>query len=100
MQIDGLFVVDKQGSDGAAQFIDNGHKASISVYPNPTTENLNISALGMTHITMLNTLGQVVYDAKVDDSTTTLDMSQYQAGIYMVRVTTANGESVKLVTKQ
>ena len=74
--------------------------ASVAVYPNPTTENLNISALGMTHITMLNTLGQVVYDAKVDGNTTTLDMSQYQAGIYMVRVTTANGESVKLVTKQ
>ena len=74
--------------------------ASIAVYPNPTTENLNISALGMTHITMLNMLGQVVYDAKVDGNTTTLDMSQYQAGIYMVRVTTANGESVKLVTKQ
>ena len=74
--------------------------ASIAVYPNPTTENLNISALGMTHITMLNMLGQVVYDAKVDGNTTTLDMSQYQAGIYMVRVTTANGESVKLVSKQ
>ena len=74
--------------------------ASIAVYPNPTMENLNISALGMTHITMLNTLGQVVYDAKVDGNTTTLDMSQYQAGIYMVRVTTANGESVKLITKQ
>ena len=74
--------------------------ASIAVYPNPTTENLNISALGMTHITMLNMLGQVVYDAKVDGNTTTLDMSQYQAGIYMVRVTTANGESVKLVTKR
>ena len=74
--------------------------ASIAVYPNPTTENLNISALGMTHITMLNMLGQVVYDAKVDGNTTTLDMSQYRAGIYMVRVTTANGESVKLVTKQ
>ena len=73
-------------------------KASISVYPNPTTENLNISALGMTHITMLNTLGQVVYDAKVDDSTTTLDMSQYQAGIYMVRVTTENGESMKRIS--
>ena len=74
--------------------------ASIAVYPNPTTENLNISALGMTHITMLNMLGQVVYDAKVDGNTTTLDMSQYQSGIYRVRVTTANGESVKLVTKQ
>ena len=73
---------------------------SIAVYPNPTTGNLNISALGINHITVLNTLGQVVYDSHADGNTTTLDMSQYQAGIYMVRVTTENGESVKLVSKQ
>jgi hypothetical protein len=30
----------------------------------------------------------------------TLDMSQYQNGVYMVRVTTENGQIVKLVTKQ
>ena len=73
---------------------------SIAVYPNPTTGNLNISALGINHITVLNTLGQVVYDSHADGNTTTLDMSQYQAGIYMVRVRTENGESVKLVSKQ
>ena len=73
---------------------------SIAVYPNPTTGNLNISALGINHITVLNTLGQVVYDSHADGNTTTLDLSQYQAGIYMVRVTTDNGESVKLVSKQ
>ena len=73
---------------------------SIAVYPNPTTGNLNISALGINHITVLNTLGQVVYDSHADGNTTTLDMGHYQAGIYMVRVTTDNGESVKLVSKQ
>ena len=73
---------------------------SIAVYPNPTTGNLNISALGINHITVLNTLGQVVYDSDADGNTTTLDMSHYQAGVYMIRVTTENGESVKLITKQ
>lgn len=71
---------------------------SISVYPNPTTSNVNISALGMSHITMLNALGQVVYDANADGNFITLDMSQYQAGAYMVRVTTTNGESVKRIS--
>jgi hypothetical protein len=61
---------------------------------------LNISALGINHITVLNTLGQVVYDSHADGNTTTLDMSHYQSGVYMVRVTTDNGESVKLVSKQ
>ena len=73
---------------------------SISVYPNPTTDNVNIVAFGIRHITVLNTLGQVVYDSDADGNMTTLDMNQYQAGIYMVRVTTENGESVKLISKQ
>ena len=73
---------------------------SVAVYPNPTTGNVNIMALGITHITVMNTLGQVVYDSNANGDATTLDMSPYEAGIYMVRVTTESGESVKLVTKQ
>ena len=48
----------------------------------------------------MNTLGQVVLDTHVDGDMTTLDMSSYQAGVYIVRVTTENGQSVKLITKQ
>ena len=73
---------------------------SVAVYPNPTTGNVNIMALGITHITVMNTLGQVVYDSNANGNATTLDMSPFEAGIYMVRVTTESGESVKLVTKQ
>lgn len=73
---------------------------SVSVYPNPTTDNVNIVAMGINHVTVMNTLGQVVYDSNADGNMTSLDMSQYQAGVYMVRVTTENGESVKLISKQ
>ena len=73
---------------------------SVSVYPNPTTGNVNILASGINHITVLNALGQVVYDSDATGNMTTLDMHQSQAGVYMVRVTTENGESVKLVSKQ
>ena len=71
---------------------------SVSVYPNPTAGNVNIIAQGMSHIIVLNALGQVVYDTNVDGNMTTLDMNQYQAGIYMVRVTTENGECVKRIS--
>ncbi len=71
---------------------------SVSVYPNPTTNNVNIVASGIKHITVINALGQVVYDANADGNMTTLDMTPYQAGVYMVRVTTENGESVKHIS--
>ena len=71
---------------------------SVSVYPNPTSGNVNIFASGINHGTVLNALGQVVYDANADGNMTTIDMNQYQAGIYMVRVTSEHGESVKRIS--
>ena len=73
---------------------------SVAVYPNPTSDKVNVVALDINHVTVLNTLGQVVYDSNAEGNSFTLDMSQYQAGVYMVRVMTENGESVKLVSKK
>ena len=73
---------------------------SISVYPNPTSGNVNIVAFGINHITVMNTLGQVVYEGNADGNTATLDLTQYQAGVYVVRVATENSEIVKLISKQ
>ena len=78
----------------------NESNESVAVYPNPTTNNVNIVAPGINHVTVMNMLGQVVYDGAADGNMTTLDMSSYQTGVYMVRVKTENGESVKLVSKQ
>lgn len=41
-----------------------------------------------------------VYEGNTEGNMTTLDMSSYQAGIYLVRVTTEKGEIVKRVLKQ
>ena len=69
----------------------------VAVYPNPTSSNVTIQAKGMNHISVLNTLGQVVYNANVGSDLQVLDMSQYGAGVYMVRVTTENGVGVQRV---
>ena len=72
---------------------------TVTVYPNPTSGNVNITAPGLSHITVINALGQVVYDSEVDGNMTILDMNRYQAGVYTVRVITENGESVKRISK-
>lgn len=69
----------------------------VNVYPNPTSSFVTVQANGMNHITVLNTIGQVVYDVDVDGSIQSLDMSQYGAGVYMVRVATENGVGVQRV---
>ena len=68
------------------------------IYPNPTTGNVTIEANSMKHITVISALGQVLYDANISGDTYTMNLGQYQAGLYMVRIFTENGVSVKRVT--
>lgn len=58
---------------------------------------VNVIAPNMNHITVMNTLGQVVYDTDAEGDQFVLDMSQYESGMYMVRVSTENGTIVKRV---
>ena len=76
----------------------NENNESIAVYPNPTTGNVTVAAPGMNHITMFNAMGQMVMDMPVNNNSQVLDMSQYQAGVYMVRVASEKGISTKRVT--
>ena len=70
----------------------------ISIYPNPTNGNVRIEAAGMNRITVVSALGQVVYDNAVNADNVQLNLGQFKAGIYMVRISTTNGVSVKRVT--
>ena len=72
--------------------------SNVAVYPNPTTSNVTVAAPGMNHITVFNAMGQMVMDMPVSNNSQVLDMSQYQAGVYMVRVASEKGISTKRVT--
>ena len=76
---------------------ENGVKGMM-VYPNPAKDMLNITAENMRRITISNVLGQVVYDRNVNSDNEIINMSQYEAGIYMVRIATENGIAVKRIS--
>ena len=84
--------------------IENGDAISentdidISIYPNPANAYLNIEVENMSHISIVNTLGQVVYDKEICNDKKVVDMTQYNNGIYLVRITTENGIIVKQVS--
>ena len=69
-----------------------------SIYPNPTSGDLHINAEAMTRISIVNAMGQVVYEQNVNADEVVLDMAKYEAGVYMVNIFTENGSSVKRVT--
>lgn len=71
-------------------------ESGVEVYPNPTHNDLTIAAEGLRHVTVINALGQVVYDTEVDTDQVVLNMAQYGAGMYVLRVDT---ESETLIRK-
>lgn len=63
----------------------------LQLYPNPTQKNLIIQFNGVenyvgSEVTIVNQFGQIVKRAKIQQTTTTLDVGALQSGIYIVTV--------------
>lgn len=62
-------------------------KNEIKLYPNPVIDVLNISSTeSMSKIEVVNMLGQVVFVKTIDEMETTVDMSRYSTGTYIIKV--------------
>ena len=78
----------------------------FAAYPNPASTELNIEFTLDTkndvQISMLNTMGQVVssqvMNSIVGDQMITLNVADLESGMYIVKIKTNNGESVKRVS--
>jgi hypothetical protein len=74
------------------------NSAEVNLFPNPTKGNVTIQAMNMHRITVVSVLGQVVFDTELDQDEYILNMSKFNTGMYMVRVYTDEGVTVKRVT--
>jgi hypothetical protein len=72
----------------------------FSLYPNPANDRVNItSSQAMTDITVYNYVGQVVHRSNLSNANSlTLNTSNYEAGVYVVRINTENGVVTRRVT--
>lgn len=78
---------------GMGSYVDD----NINIFPNPTTGIVNIEAEGIQHISVTNTLGQIVHNAEID-ANTTIDLSRFGTGIFLIRIRTENGVIVKRIS--
>ena len=92
MAVDGIHNYVSVVTDGLEDELDG-----VKVYPNPTQGSLRIEASGLSHVTLVNVLGQTVYDASVEGDEILLDLSSYEAGVYVVRVRRESDIVVKRV---
>lgn len=64
----------------------------VIVYPNPANNILNIVSPNST-ISIYNTIGQLVFETKSEEGTTTINISSFDSGSYIVKITN-EGETV------
>ena len=81
-------------TDGVDEQMEN----AVSVFPNPTTSRFTVEGQGLNHVTVYNLMGQKVYEMECRGGSADINLSDAEAGIYMVRVSTVNGEVIKRIT--
>ncbi|WP_179334960.1 T9SS type A sorting domain-containing protein [Winogradskyella costae] len=76
----------------------------INIYPNPVKDNLNIE---LTHVNetvdyqIYNTLGQKISEGSLEpNSTYNMNMSQYETGLYFVKLSTSTNTITKKIIKK
>ncbi len=70
----------------------------VSVFPNPTTNRFTVEGEGLSHVSVFNTLGQMVYDMDCHAESVDINLNNVETGVYMVRITTAKGMVTKRIT--
>jgi hypothetical protein len=81
--------------------------SQVNVFPNPTTEQLQVEVPGMNSETItvkiFNSIGKEMASAEAvaaEGKTVDFNLSTFSQGIYWVEVSTVNGKAMKKVVKQ
>lgn len=75
---------------------------SISLYPNPTSGEFRIqnAELRIDKVEVYDVYGKMLNMVEVNDNQVTMNASNYAAGMYFVRIYTANGTATKTFVKK
>lgn len=66
-------------------------KQSYNIYPNPVKNTLNVKGEGMSQIMVYNSLGQIVKSVECDAEKVTVDVNNFDEGIYFVNIINKDG---------
>jgi hypothetical protein len=72
--------------------------SSAHLFPNPADQSINVEAEGMTHVTVYNMLGQLAYEADVDGNRMKINVSEWNEGIYLMKIQTGMGQVMRRVS--
>lgn len=86
------------GNIGVNEYADD---ANLTIFPNPTSESFSLNTTLVSGVVSIyNTNGQEVYSGEFNEPNTTIDVSIFTSGVYIVKVTGAyNSLTEKLVVE-
>ncbi len=70
----------------------------VNIYPNPAKDVLTIKAENISNIAIFNSVGQRVFAEDVNANEYIVNISGFEAGIYMVKIMTNSGEVTKRIS--
>jgi len=71
---------------------------TFDVYPNPASQNLIIETQGKGTIEILSIDGRLIKTMSCSDAKASIDVLNYAAGVYLVKINSGNGAFVKKIT--
>lgn len=91
---DGLFLDYNNNCEDAVEEVESSN--NLRLYPNPTDGIVNIEGEGTMTISVMNMLGQKILEIEATDNAT-IDLSNCESGIYMIKVETINETHVEKI---
>ncbi len=81
---------------GGSVGIANADNVEATIYPNPTSDKVNVAAEGLQSLELVDMTGRTI----ATSTTNSIDMSSFANGVYMLRVITNDGTALRKVVKQ
>ena len=78
--------------------VEENELEDVNIYPNPARDSFTIHCEGLRQVMVFDMLGQKVCENSCDSSTSTIHLNNVESGMYMVKVITDNGETVKRIS--
>ena len=84
--------------------IDELSSGSVSIYPNPTRDVINVSIDQFnsenTRIELFDAIGKLIISEKVNNTITSIDLTHLSNGIYTIRIVVDGQQMVKRIVKE
>ena len=82
-----------------ASIVSYDNNVEVRMYPNPATDCVNIeSENGLLGVIVMDMTGRVIVEENVNTNDIQLHVGSYSAGVYVVKVVTTNGTTLRKLT--